>query len=246
MQPKKYFYRLAIFLTALFMTQSAAALQITYTNSSVGFKQGYSGLNAYDFFRDSNKTPGVRAFDISFTGIANGLTTTLISADLTLGTTAKRHEDAIIRLPDASLLKNLPVKNGSMTFAEDGSLSAWNFYFSIVDKKESLRSSDGGHGAPPVDNNWMISSTYGPNTCNCDLFTSKIGNYAPRPYGTWVSASPMELRYGGKTSPDNWSMETTQVSEPTNYLLLLLGLGAIFLARIRNKKFTPSNQGASL
>ena len=234
MKLKKYFHSPIILLIASFITQSAAALQINYSNPAVEFQQGYVVEQIYDYF-EGDSEPGVRSFDISFTGITNGLTTTLVSADLTLGTTARLDENAILRLPDPSLLKNLPVENGSMTFDEDGSLSAWNFYFAISDVRAQIRDPDGSWGIAPVDHKWIISSTYGENTCNCDLFTSTMISFTMRPYGTYIPATSISLDYGGKTLPDNWALEATEVSEPSMFILLMLGLGGVLWGRMRHQ-----------
>jgi len=207
---------LAIFFGTSLFAQSTFALQFTYTSQALEFKQGYLGGQPDEYI--GTYDPPSPIFNISFVGTANGLTTKLLFGDVTVS----EHEN-LYQIDD------IPATNSSrITLNNDGSIASWSFSLGIV--KTTPQTSDN----PPNRAAWLFQSSYGANTCNCDLYKKSSDIYTPRPYYTWQYVNRVGVLYVGENSLSNWSVENTEVPEPMSYLLLFSGLTVIGLTRLRN------------
>lgn len=206
---------LTVFFSTLFFTHTTLALQFTYTSQALEFKQGYLGGQPDDFI--GTYDPPSPVFNVSFVGTTNGLTTKFLFGDLIVD-----ERDYTYQLNDVPA-----TANSRITFNNDGSIASWNFSLGLLKKTPQTKDN------PPGQEAWLFQSSYGSNTCNCDLYKKSFDIYTPRPYYAWEYVNRVGVLYGGENSLSNWTIENTEIPEPSSYLLLLFGLGIIGLTRLQ-------------
>lgn len=205
---------LTVFFSALFFTHTTLALQFTYTSQALEFKQGYLGGQPDDFI--GTYDPPTPVFNVSFVGTTNGLTTKFLFGDLAVNERDQTYQ-----------FDSVPATaNSRITLNDDGSIASWNFTFGLFIKTPQTIDYPMGQDA------WLFQSSYGANTCNCDVYRRSFDIYTPRPYYTWQYVNRIGLFYGGENSLSNWAFENTEIPEPSSYLLFLFGLGVICLTRL--------------
>lgn len=203
-------------LTTFFSQSTLATLLFTYTSQELPLLQGYRDGEADDSI--GSYDPPFPIFSAAFIGPENSQTVTFDSGNLTAGEP----------LPRYLLLKDLPATNSSITLSNDGSISAWNFSLAITQMvPETLDN-------PLYSRNWLVESSYGIDTCNCDKLFFGADLFVERPFNTWNFIGTIGFLHGGLASPGNWSIEKIDVSEPGTYILLLTSLGMIVLVRLRS------------
>lgn len=209
---------LVILFSSTFFCQTASALEFTYSNLDLRFLQGYLGGEPSDLV--GNNEPPFPTFSISFNSTPENFHASFVSGDLTI---QQPNGDSF----EALLLEDVPASNSSITFNQDGSISAWNFSLALTQTSPQTIDNPGGTSS------WLVDSSYGDNTCNCDRYKSIYDIHTQRPYNTWQYVNTLGVLFGSETSPANWSYDNIQVPEPTTYLLLLSGLAIIGLTRFR-------------
>lgn len=206
-----------LFLTTLFSQSSLAYLQFTYTSQELPLLQGYrdgevdDGIGSYD--------PPFPLFSASFTKTDNSQTMTFNTGDLSVGAP----------YPPYQLLNDVPATNSSITLNKDGIVAAWNF--SLAMTQIVPESPDN----PMYSRNWLVESSYGINTCNCDKLFFGADLFIERPFNTWQFIGTLGFLHGGPSDPGNWSIGEVNVPEPQPHMLFLTSLAMIMLARSRRK-----------
>lgn len=204
-----------IIFSSTLLAHSALALQFTYNSDELNFLQGYLGGEPSDLV--GSHEPPFPSFSASFVGTTENLTSTFLSGDLTVGFPGNQQ-----------LLQNLPTPLSSITLNPDGSIAAWHFLLALTQTLPQTQDSPGG------TNSWLVESSYGANSCNCDSYTFFRDIFTPRPYYSWEYVNTVGALFAGDNAPDNWSIDNTDVPEPLSYFLLFSGLAMIGIRRFRN------------
>ena len=206
---------LAVLSGALFTQSALANIQLTYTSFDLSFIQGYLGGEPDD---------SVGSADYPFKFSATFTATESNPATLLSGT--------FIEIPswtsNPGFTHSISLIDSNITLNTDGSVSAWNFSFSAL--YDNAGNIDGG--IDPSHDTWLINSSYGANTCNCDYVKAESDIFIRR-QNTWQYINTLGFEFEGANLPSNWTIENVDVPEPLSYLLLLSGLGLIGAARLR-------------
>lgn len=207
----KHISTILVFFGITLCTQAALAYaQFVYTSSGIPFTQGY--LNGSP--DDSVGSPSFTSFTATFSSASNNLTHSFTSAALDVGTT------------DFPQVLAASATDSSITLNLDGSVAAWHFFLSFV------KETPGDELNLPGRDAWYIESSYGTNTCNCDNFFAESDLYITRPHNTWAYVGTLGFEYEGDNTPENWTIQTINVPEPTSYVLMMLGFAMMSVARI--------------
>lgn len=205
----------SLLLVPALFTQTVSAFQLTYTSQELPFIQGYLGGEPDDNI--GSHEPPFPIFSAVFNSSGNGLTYNFLSADV------------YVDFPHPGAFSVTPGNDSSITFNEDGSIASWNFFMTFTRHYEAIPLEQ-----PPGYNTWTVASSYGIDTCNCDTYWNEFDLYTPR-QESWAYVNTVRVLFGGDNSPDNWSYEAAKVPEPMTSFLLLTGLGALGVARLRSR-----------
>ena len=204
---------LTILSSTILFTQSALAYtQFTYKSSELPFVQGYLGGLPDENVGSTDYTYGFSAtFDATESNRTNFISGTFAGLP-----------------PLSGKVHNISLIDSSITLNTDDSVSAWNFSFSVLSEDDG----DVDSGIEPTHETWLINSSYGANTCNCDYIKAESDIFIQRQNG-WQYINTLGFEFEGANSPGNWTIENVDVPEPFSYLLLLSGLGLIGTSRLR-------------
>ncbi|RYY73663.1 MAG: PEP-CTERM sorting domain-containing protein [Gammaproteobacteria bacterium] len=222
----------ALGTSAVLLTQTAAAyLQLSYSSEPLHFIQGYLNGDADDSL--GSEDPPYPSFNIVFDKVAETSSQTLLGNALA----------NVIGWP--TLNEQIPIVNGSLTLGANGAPTAWDFSLQTTKTTPGVRDLEFDENGEliyfneftfPSNTSWLFQSSFGEGTCNCDRYRYDDDLYIERPYYSWAQAATVGFVFGGKSSPEHWSVTNVDVPEPKTYLLFVLGLIVIGARKMRAKK----------
>ncbi len=222
---------LLVFSSALVFTNTAFAYyQLTYTSNTLPYLQGYLGGEPYDVESDQ---PSYASFNVLFDNISESTSPQTLSGS------------GLVNVVEPSLSESIPITSGSLTLGADGIPTAWNFSFQFTKSTPGVRDLELDENGEtiyfneftiPSKTSWLLESSYGADTCNCEKYRYDGDIYVERPYYSWAYANTIGFLYGAESSPDNWSAKKVDVPEPNTYLLFVLGLIIIGVRKVCAEK----------